>query len=463
MHSSDTSPDPEPEPHLESPGKRSAESSLRRSDFLKYVAAIGGASLLGGVEAGAAGVVRRRVMPASKRIGAAQTLKIGVEGPLTGPDARTGDEFKSAVPMAFETAKYQVGPYKLELVWINDESDPAKGVAAYEQAVVGQGIQAALLNWNSSVSVAVMDVAARHKIPHIFALGAAETINDKWHSDPEKYGYWMAKGWPVPAKLTDSYVKALQYWMTRKAWTPPKKEVALWGENTDWGRGEAAGFKPQFQAAGFKVVSEDFFPIDQTDFNSLLTRYKNDGVPVLAGTCTATAAMSGLVKQWTQLGLNKSSLLIADGLGWVGEWYKLTGSASNNVIDQIPEFATARSRAFATAFQKRYKFTPSPSAAGLCYDYARFFIRVLQTAYADHKELTNASIYETAKNKLWSGKLRFTDGIIMTNYQYSPKTIPDPIVGKGYFVFPVLQYHNGKPTTIYPPVFATGKLTKPVA
>ncbi len=36
--------------------------------------------------------------------------------------------------------------------------------------------------------------------------------------------------------------------------------------------------------------------------------------------------------------------------------------------------------------------------------------------------------------------------------------MPDPVVGKGYYIFPVLQYMDGTGNIIYPPEWATQKL-----
>jgi branched-chain amino acid transport system substrate-binding protein len=130
-------------------------------------------------------------------------------GPFSGPSARTGDEFKAAATMAFEKVGWQIGKYKIEPVWVDSQSDPAKAAQAYEQAVVQDGIQAGVLNWHSSVAVSVMEVTAKHQIPHFFGFGATEVVNETFASDPDKYGYWMFKGWPSPAKLSLSYVQAL--------------------------------------------------------------------------------------------------------------------------------------------------------------------------------------------------------------------------------------------------------------
>src|SRR3990172_374956 len=138
---------------------------------------------------------------------AEQELKIGISGPFSGPNARTGEEIKDAATMAFDAIDWKVGPYKIVPVYIDDQSDPAKGAAAYEQAVAGQGIVAGVLGWHSSVAVAQIEVTAKYKVPHFFAMGATGVVNEKFNSDQAKYGYWTTKGWPDPAKLTIGYVQ----------------------------------------------------------------------------------------------------------------------------------------------------------------------------------------------------------------------------------------------------------------
>ncbi len=44
---------------------------------------------------------------------AEETFKLGILGPFSGPSARTGDEFKASVNMAFEDIGWQIGPYKI--------------------------------------------------------------------------------------------------------------------------------------------------------------------------------------------------------------------------------------------------------------------------------------------------------------------------------------------------------------
>jgi len=308
-----------------------------------------------------------------------KVFKVGILGPYSGPSARTGKEFKGSATMAFDAVDWKIGDYKIVPVWIDSQSDPAKATQAYEQAVVQDKIQAGILNWHSSVAVACMEITAKYKVPHIFGFGATEVVNQKFKSDPDKYGYWMFKGWPTPSKLTISYIQALEDSIKRGVWKPAAKTFAIYGEDTDWGRSFGKGIKQQLENAGWKIVAEDYFPIDQTEFYPLLNKLKKLNPAVIAGTSTAPPSLSAFIKQADEVGLK--SLIIADGLGWVGEWYKLTGKSSNYVIDQIPSWATDKGREFAKKFKERWGIDPSPSSGGLSYDGTNMFIEICKKQY----------------------------------------------------------------------------------
>ncbi len=387
---------------------------------------------------------------------AVETINIGISGPFTGPNALTGTEVKNGVSMAFDAINWTVGNYKINPVYIDDQSDPAKGAAAYEQAVVSQKIIAGVAGWHSSVAVAQMEVTAKYKVPHFFALGAAATVNDKFNSDKTKYGYWTSKGWPNPAVLSVAYVGALNDAVTAGTYTPANKNVAIFGEDTDWGRSFAAGIKKQFVDTGWTISGEDYFPLTQTDFSAIVSKWKSQGVSVIAGTTTVPASVSSLVKQIDDSGVK--AVVVADGLGWMGDWYKLTGVSSDYVLDQIPQWATDAAKKFATDYKAKYNTEPSPSAAGLSFDYANYFINILKATIADQGSLTSATIYKEAQDKVWTGQLAYTGGIIMQSYDYTPTSIPDMNVGKGHFIFPVIQYHAGAGTVIWPDYQAAGKL-----
>jgi branched-chain amino acid transport system substrate-binding protein len=385
---------------------------------------------------------------------ASKILKVGVLGPFTGPSAQTGKEFKASVEMAMATIDSTVGDYKIEVVWVDSQSDPAKASGAYAEAVEGKGIQAGVLNWHSSVAIAVMDVAAQYKVPHMFAFGASEVVNQKWQADPEKYSYWGGKGWPVPAKLEKNYIVALNKAIEAGTFKPKKKLAAIYGEDTDWGRSAGGSYKKALLESGWEIHSEEYFPATQTDFYPLLSKYKKAGVAVVAGTSTSPSAISAFVKQSVEVGLK--SVIVASGLGWIGDWYKMTGPASNYVLDSIPQLTTKEAQQWAKDVKAKYGFNPSPSAGGLSYDGIRMFIKILQRTNELHGVLDKKTIHKTMVEEVNTSKLTYgkKDGaIIMNEYRYTAETMPDMVVAPDAYFFPILQYQEGKGYMIFPDIW----------
>ncbi len=380
-----------------------------------------------------------------------KVLPVGILGPFTGPSAQNGKEFQASVEMALEAIDYTVGDYKIEVVWVDSQSDPAKAASAYAEAVEGKGIQAGVLNWHSSVAVSVMDVAAQYKVPHMFGFGASEVVNEKWQADPEKYSYWGGKGWPVPAKLEGNYIECINQVIEKGTWKPKKKLAAIYGEDTDWGRSAGGAYKQALLDSGWEIYAEEYFPITQTDFYPLLAKFKSAGVELLAGTSTAAPSLTAFVKQHAEVG-NKG-VLIASGLGWIGDWYKMTGPGSDYVLDSIPQLTTAEAQQWAKDVKAEYGFNPSPSSGGLSYDGIRMFIKILERTNELHGKLDRETIHKTMVEEVNTGKLTYgkKDGaIIMNEYKYTPETMPDMVVGPEAYFFPILQYKKGKGYIIFP-------------
>jgi branched-chain amino acid transport system substrate-binding protein len=390
--------------------------------------------------------------------GAQAEFKIGVLSPLTGPSAQTGTEIRNGVAMAFDSVNWQIGSYKIVPVWIDEQSDPSKATNAYEQAIVQDHIQAGLQNWHSSVAVAVMEVTAKYRIPHLLGTGATQLVNEKFHSNPAKYDHWMIKSWPIPTKLIVGYTQAIETAVKKGQIKPRNKTVCIYAEDTDWGRAVGNGFKTEFAKIGWKVTAEEYFPITQTDFYPILNKFKGLNPDVVAGTSTAAPALSAFIKQADEVGLD--SLIIADGLGWVGDWYKQTGSSSNFILDEIPAWASAKGKAFAATYKTKYGYSPSPSTAGIGYDSGLFFIKMAKDILAKGQPLSSDSIYNFVKSNVWTGKWTFKDGIVMKEYKFTQDTVPDPVVGPNEYFFPILQYHGGVGKIVYPTEWAESTIQK---
>ncbi len=389
---------------------------------------------------------------ASQGLAAEKVFKLGVVGAFTGPSSQNGAEFKASVEMALEKINYKIGYYKIEPVWIDEQNDPAKASSAYAEAVERSGIQAGILDWTTTATMPIMDLAAQYKIAHMFTEGASSIINDKYNSDKAKYSYFGGKFWPVPSKLVIGYVECLNDAIKRGLWKPDSKLVAIYGEDTDWGRNAGVAYRAAFEKAGWKVLSEDYAPTTQTDFYPLLSKYKKAGVAVLAGTANAPPFMSAFIKQAGEVGLKAA--IIADGLGWIGDWYKLTGPSSNMVLDMVPLLTSKAAMDWSAAIKKKYGFTPSPSAGGFAYDATNFFVKIAKRAIEKYKVLDKVSVYKVMVEEVNTGKLTFSkkDGaIVMEEYKFTPESMPDAVVDQKHYYFPVIQYFDGQGKIVYPP------------
>lgn len=381
-----------------------------------------------------------------------KVLKVGVLSPFTGPSIMIGEQAKNAVTMAFEQIDYRIGDYKIELVWIDSQSDPNEAANAYDKAVRQDGIQAGFWNFHSSVAVAVMEVTAEYKIPHFFTGGVTELVNDKVQANPEKYSYWNFKMLPAPGQYRAvNYVTAIEGAIADGLWDPEEKRAAIYMEDTDYGHSLGSGLKRALESAGWTVAAEQYFPPDQTEFHAMLNQFKREDVGLLAVTSTGIDSRIALVKQIDEIGLK--SLIICDGLGWTGDWYELAGSSSNYVLDRIPDWVTDEGKAFAREYEARWGVYPSPIGAGAAYDAANFFIRVAQATYEQYGELNSQTLYRFGQEKIQTGEFTFTGGVFQPGYKYTPETIPDPVVGTGYYTHFVVQYMDGGKVIVWPEEF----------
>ena len=381
--------------------------------------------------------------------GAEKVLKVGLMGPFTGPAAESGQSIKNSLLMKLDEAGNKVGDYKLEYIFIDSQSDPAKATNAYVEAIERKGMQVGLGGWHSSVAMAVVDQAKKYKVPHMGGMGAAETISDKIKSDPGYKGYWF-KYWSYPALATKLYFDFIDWAAANTTWKPGKRVAALCAEETDWGRDWNKAAKANLTKYGWEIETEDYTQIGQTDFYPLLSKYKSAGVPLITITNTAAASVSSYIKQLREVGIK--ALPIVDGLGWVGNWYELTGRSSDGIVDKNVKF-TPRSAPYQKKFEKLYKFKPAASAGGISYDAAGMFLKVLNRTLEKHGKLDSATIHKTMMDEMIPGKLTYgyDDGaIMMKEYKFTEEMYPDPVTDANHWFMPVIQYKGGKAYIIFP-------------
>jgi branched-chain amino acid transport system substrate-binding protein len=398
--------------------------------------------------------------------GSDEPLGIAVLGPFSGPSQSVGNEIRNTVQMAAEEQPTVAGR-EVKPVFVDSMSDPEMAPQNYREAVQKpeNDIVVGNFNWHSDVSVTVMDAAADMNLAHVAALGATGMVNEKFSSDPERYNVW-SKGWPDPVKLSANYVTAIEDAIEAGSWSPGEKKVAIYGAESAWGQSFGNGIKSQLEANGWTVVGTWWLQQDGQDFTQELMEMSAENPTLLAGTF-ATEAILPFIQQAKRefSDAQEQPLIVADGLGWQSGWYDTLGEDSNFVIDQIPQFATSEAQAFATQYENQWGEAPSPSSAGLAYDYFRFCLKVLERTKEKHGEITRETVRMVHANEVLEGELTMDDGILMQQYIWTADSRPDPKVGGDAFTFPVLQYMGGDSQVVWPEALSSGdaNLTGPTS
>ena len=435
--------------HYKGSGQRSGLNRLRqrrfyRRRFLQLAGALGAAALL------ALPAWQTRAQYPDNR------LRIGVMGPYTGPASRTGRAIRQGVIMALEDARaegeipvtIEGEEQDIELVWIDSASDPDIAVRAMTSAVTQQGVQLLIGGWHSAVALAVMDAEVPYHILHLGHLGSAQTILDKIHRSPGMYRGWF-KGWPTPSKVSALYGEPLQHFQDKGLWQPANNKAAVMVENSAFGRSWGDALLDSLRQAGFAPLPYDLTALEQTDFRSLLDKYKREQVSLVAMTTTGSVAAANFVKQFRQQDIK--ALLLGHGLRWFDEWYQLTGASSDFVITMDSAMPIALwQQWWVRRYTARFKQPPSIAAAGLHYDYTRMAIRVLNSATVLDLDNLTGTIYRTPYRGIWN-RYRFISGAAALDQTHN-----EVMTGKfmeGFF-FPMVQLFGGQARIIWPAIYA---------
>src|SRR5512147_326704 len=95
-------------------------------------------------------------------------VRVGVAGPMTGPQAKMGTDFRNGATIAMEewNSKGGVLGKKIEIIIGDDQADPKQAVAVANK-IVNEGAVGVIGHFNSSCSIPASEVYSRGGIPMI--------------------------------------------------------------------------------------------------------------------------------------------------------------------------------------------------------------------------------------------------------------------------------------------------------
>ena len=282
----------------------------------------------------------------------AESIKLGIIGPYTGPNAKPGMSMKQGVNLAVEEINKAGGikGKKLEALFEDDASVPAQSVSATEKLITKDEVAFLIGTFNSATTLADMKIIEREKVPMLVPIAVAIQITESGN----KWVFRNAATNPMQAEQLMNYI----YKNTKQ------RKIAVIHENTDYGKGLADAVTEYIKKNGGQVTAESY-SIGDTDFYAQLTKIKNyqpEGMII----CGNLSEGSQITRQVKELGL-KTQLY---GFGGLSSFdYNNIAAGSNEGLIATSYFESVSpnplAQKFVAAYKAKYNVDPDMFAAAI--------------------------------------------------------------------------------------------------
>ena len=271
--------------------------NLRRRDLLKGVGyfatgiALSQLVSCAGEQAASPGIDETETGEAGAGATSQEPVKLGLIAALTGKSALSGEAITRGLEVAIEEVNASGGVLDgrtLELVSRDDESDPAKGVAAARELIEQEDVAVVFGGLDSPVSLAMLPVFHELETPYMGVWAAATGIT---RNDFEpNYAFRVSANDNIVDKFLLSYAKD-KYNVER---------VGLMLINNPWGESNQNGFEEWAQKLDLEITGIEKFNEEDNDVTAQLTRLKESGAEALMLVANAAPA-AGVMRSLTRI------------------------------------------------------------------------------------------------------------------------------------------------------------------
>jgi branched-chain amino acid transport system substrate-binding protein len=226
-------------------------------------------------------------------------IKIGVAGPITGPNAAFGAQLKNGVEQAVEdiNAAGGINGQRLQVVIGDDVSDPKQGVSVANK-FVSEGVKMVVGHFNSGVSIPASEVYQEANIIQITPASTNPRFTERnmWNTF-RTCGRDDQQGAVAGGYLADKF---------------KGKKVAVVHDKTPYGKGLADETQKAMNAKGLKEVMYEGINTGEKDYTALVSKLKSAQVDVVYfGGLHTEAGL--IIRQMRDQGLN-APLMSGDGI-----------------------------------------------------------------------------------------------------------------------------------------------------
>jgi len=355
---------------------------------------------------------------------AADTVKVGIVLPLTGPQAKFGEIEKKSFDLALEeiNAAGGINGKKLELVMEDDTGRPDVGRSVVEKLITKDKVVMLGGGYSSSVTYAVGGVCQQNQMPFLVNTGSADKIT--------------TSGWDYIYRLNppvSHYADAVTTLLAEKV---KPKTVAILYENSLFGTKGAQSFEKICGNAGYKVLLKEGYEHGGIDFKPVLVQIKKLNPDVVYMVSYIMDA-SLLMKQAKELKLTPK-IFIGGAAGFtLPEFQQNAGVASDKIISatlwhQVLPFPGAMDyyNKFVAKYNKPTEYHGA-EAYSACYVIADVLKRAKSFKNTDIKQALSETDIMTV-----FGPVKFTTWGKMKNQNIAATYVVQWIDGKLELVWP---------------------------
>ena len=314
---------------------------------------------------------------ASAHAQSADTLKIGIISPMSGPNARYGAFANKGAALAAKEINAGGGVLdkKIELVSGDSQCVPAEGVAATQRMISLDKTPIIIGDVCSSVTLAMEPLAEQSKVLLVNAASSNPDITYKAGVGGFK---WTFRNYP-----TDEVRAAtvLEYAVKTKGF----KKFAVLSVDSDYGRG-AIKFTKRYlpKYAGAEILSEDYYKDSETDFRSVLSKIRRSGAQaiILYGQADTTPIIA---RQMLELGMAGKVALVGNGEFNTKETIAAAPKVMNGAVEAaawLPEVPAPRSLKFVEDYKKAYGGEMPNNHAYAYYDTLQLVAQAIRNAHS---------------------------------------------------------------------------------
>jgi len=263
-------------------------------------------------------------------------VKIGVVGPLSGPQANSGIAMRQGFELAVAETNAKGGltidgkQQPVTLLFEDSASRPEMGVSAAQKLLTRDGVDMLIADsMASSVTLATMELAPSFGKFMVSGQPVSIAIAQKIKDQPEKY----ANFWKMSFN-SDAYAQAI-YQSVRDLLAEgkvkvSKKTIAFIVEDTDYGKSNVEFTAPLFVADGWKVVANDAVANGSADFYPQLSKMRAEEPGVVVSIFTSPNSGAALVKQMAEQDIRSLHLAVYYPIR--PEFLPAAGAAANGLL-----------------------------------------------------------------------------------------------------------------------------------